>query len=47
MREGPIPSATLTLACWQNKLATLTGRGFITPPFSRLVLDLEAPSSRR
>ena len=32
---------------WQQKLATMIGRGFAAPPFSGLVLGLEAPSSRR
>jgi hypothetical protein len=36
-----------TISRWQQKLATITGRGFATPPFSRLVLSLELPGSRR
>ena len=36
-----------TLTKWKQKLATLTGRGFVAPPFAMLVLSLEAPSSRR
>lgn len=37
----------VALARWQQKLATMTGRGFAAPPFSGLVLGREAPSSRR
>lgn len=32
---------------WQQKLATMIGRGFIAPVFSGLVLDLEAPRAQR
>ena len=32
---------------WQQKLATMIGRGFAAPLFTGLVLDLENPGSGR
>jgi hypothetical protein len=43
----PLKTSRYDLARSKAKLATMIGPGFITPPFSALVLGLEAPTSRR